>query len=137
MVRAYKISIEQDAKRLIAFLSSIKAAPAMRKASMEPVAKTVSPQVTKEIAPEGKLRAAINFGNPVLAQKDATTASRGGFRSISQLISAADLVCPSSSSCSRQPGRSRMPPRQAYGTSRSWPSIPGARTTLHSPRRMS
>jgi polar amino acid transport system substrate-binding protein len=36
-------------------------------------AQTVSPQVVNELAPEGKLRAAINLGNPVLAQKDAAT----------------------------------------------------------------
>ena len=41
-------------------------------------AQTVSPQVVKEIAPEGKLRAAINFGDPVLAQKDATTGEPRG-----------------------------------------------------------
>ena len=33
-------------------------------------AQTVSPQVVNEIAPEGKLQAAINFGNPVLAQRE-------------------------------------------------------------------
>jgi polar amino acid transport system substrate-binding protein len=38
----------------------------------------VGPDVVKELAPTGKLRAAINFGNPVLAQKDpATGAARG------------------------------------------------------------
>ena len=41
-------------------------------------AQTVSSQVVKEIAPEGKLRAAINFGNPVLAQKDSTTGEPRG-----------------------------------------------------------
>jgi polar amino acid transport system substrate-binding protein len=41
-------------------------------------AQTVSPQVVRELAPEGKLRAAINFGNPVLAQKDATTGEPRG-----------------------------------------------------------
>jgi polar amino acid transport system substrate-binding protein len=41
-------------------------------------AQTVSPQLVKEIAPEGKLRAAINFGNPVLAQKDSTTGEPRG-----------------------------------------------------------
>lgn len=41
-------------------------------------AQTVSPQVVKEIAPQGRLRAAINFGNPVLAQKDATTGEPRG-----------------------------------------------------------
>ena len=31
---------------------------------------TVPPDVVKNLAPTGKLRAAINLGNPVLAQKD-------------------------------------------------------------------
>jgi polar amino acid transport system substrate-binding protein len=39
---------------------------------------TVPPDVVKDLAPTGKLRAAINFGNSVLAQKDpATGAPRG------------------------------------------------------------
>jgi polar amino acid transport system substrate-binding protein len=42
------------------------------------VAQNVSPQLVNEIAPHGKLRAAINFGNPVLAQKDATTGEPRG-----------------------------------------------------------
>jgi polar amino acid transport system substrate-binding protein len=38
----------------------------------------VPPEAAKDLAPTGKLRAAINFGNPVLAQKDpATGAPRG------------------------------------------------------------
>ena len=41
-------------------------------------AQTVSPQLVRELAPESKLRAAINFGNPVLAQKDATTGEPRG-----------------------------------------------------------
>jgi polar amino acid transport system substrate-binding protein len=41
-------------------------------------AQPVSPEVVKVLAPEGKLRAAINFGNPVLAQKDATTGEPRG-----------------------------------------------------------
>jgi polar amino acid transport system substrate-binding protein len=41
-------------------------------------AQTVSPQLVRELAPEGKLRAAINFGNPVLAQKDPTTGEPRG-----------------------------------------------------------
>jgi polar amino acid transport system substrate-binding protein len=32
-----------------------------------------SPAVVAELAPTGKLRAAINFGNPILASKDSTT----------------------------------------------------------------
>jgi polar amino acid transport system substrate-binding protein len=34
--------------------------------------------VVRELAPTGKLRAAINFGNPVLAQKDAATGEPRG-----------------------------------------------------------
>lgn len=34
--------------------------------------------VVKELAPGGKLRAAINFGNPVLAQRDAATGEARG-----------------------------------------------------------
>ncbi|HTT11075.1 MAG TPA: ABC transporter substrate-binding protein [Burkholderiaceae bacterium] len=38
----------------------------------------VPPAVRAELAPHGALRAAINFGNPVLAQKDATTGEPRG-----------------------------------------------------------
>lgn len=34
--------------------------------------------VVAELAPTGRLRAAINFGNPVLAQRDAATGEAGG-----------------------------------------------------------
>ena len=34
------------------------------------MAQNAPPNVVKELAPNGKLRAAINFGNIVLAQKD-------------------------------------------------------------------
>src|SRR6266568_5375287 len=39
---------------------------------------TVPPGVGSELAPSGKLRAAINFGNPVLAQKDPATGEPRG-----------------------------------------------------------
>jgi polar amino acid transport system substrate-binding protein len=42
------------------------------------MAQTPSPAIVKELAPTGKLRAAINFGNPVLAQKDAATGDGRG-----------------------------------------------------------
>jgi len=38
----------------------------------------VPPGARSELAPSGKLRAAINFGNPVLAQKDPTTGEPRG-----------------------------------------------------------
>ena len=37
-----------------------------------------TPAITKDLAPSGRLRAAINFGNPVLAQKDAATGEPRG-----------------------------------------------------------
>jgi polar amino acid transport system substrate-binding protein len=42
------------------------------------MAQNVSPAIVKELAPTGKLRAAINFGNPVLAQKDPATGDARG-----------------------------------------------------------
>jgi polar amino acid transport system substrate-binding protein len=38
----------------------------------------VRPDVARDVAPTGRLRAAINFGNPVLAQKDAATGEPHG-----------------------------------------------------------
>jgi polar amino acid transport system substrate-binding protein len=46
--------------------------------STDVMAQTVSPAIVKELAPTGKLRAAINFGNPVLAQKDPATGDARG-----------------------------------------------------------
>jgi polar amino acid transport system substrate-binding protein len=37
-----------------------------------------APAVTKDLAPSGRLRAAINFGNPVLAQKEPATGEPRG-----------------------------------------------------------
>ena len=42
------------------------------------MAQTASAAIVKELAPTGKLRAAINFGNPVLAQKDPATGDARG-----------------------------------------------------------
>jgi polar amino acid transport system substrate-binding protein len=41
-------------------------------------APAASPDIVKELAPSGRLRAAINFGNPVLAQKDPATGAAQG-----------------------------------------------------------
>jgi polar amino acid transport system substrate-binding protein len=38
----------------------------------------VEPEIAQDLAPTGTLRAAINFGNTVLAQKDAATAEAEG-----------------------------------------------------------
>lgn len=39
---------------------------------------TAPPEVVKDLAPTGRLRAAINFGNPVLAQRDPSTGAPRG-----------------------------------------------------------
>jgi polar amino acid transport system substrate-binding protein len=41
-------------------------------------ASTPEPQAVRDLAPSGKLRAAINFGNPVLAQKDPASGEARG-----------------------------------------------------------
>ena len=46
-------------------------------ASTEPKAPAPSPEVVKQIAPSGKLRAAMNFGNAVLAQKGPSGEAKG------------------------------------------------------------
>jgi len=43
-----------------------------------PATTTAPPDVVTELAPTGKLRAAINFGNPVLASKDPSTGEPRG-----------------------------------------------------------
>jgi polar amino acid transport system substrate-binding protein len=40
-------------------------------------AQDLTPEVLKELAPTGKLRAGINFGNAVLAQRDAAGKPKG------------------------------------------------------------
>jgi polar amino acid transport system substrate-binding protein len=42
------------------------------------IARDVSPEVVKDLAPSGRLRAAINFGNPILAHKDPVTGEARG-----------------------------------------------------------
>src|SRR5947207_13970959 len=45
---------------------------------MEAMAENAPSNVVKDLAPTGKLRAAINFGNPVLAQKDPASGDARG-----------------------------------------------------------
>jgi polar amino acid transport system substrate-binding protein len=42
------------------------------------MANDIAPKVVSDLAPKGRLRAAINFGNPVLAQKDPATGEPRG-----------------------------------------------------------
>ena len=51
---------------------------ALAAGSMAPQKEKVPPAALADLAPTGKLRAAINFGNPVLASKDPTTGKPRG-----------------------------------------------------------
>ncbi len=42
------------------------------------MAESIDPSIVKDLAPSGRLRVAMNFGNPVLAQKDPVTGEPGG-----------------------------------------------------------
>jgi len=53
------------------------ATPAFAQPSQRGTMSTVPPDVVKDLAPTGKLRAAINLGNPVLAQEGAGGEPRG------------------------------------------------------------
>jgi polar amino acid transport system substrate-binding protein len=55
----------------------IAALPAFAQSSQRGTMSTVPPDAVKELAPTGKLRAAINLGNPVLAQKGPAGEPRG------------------------------------------------------------
>ena len=65
------------ARRLLALgLAGVLAA--CGSAPPSPPAPAATPALVAELAPTGKLRAAINFGNPILATKDAATGSPRG-----------------------------------------------------------
>ena len=91
--------------------------------------------VRNELAPTGTLRAAINFGNPVLAQKDpATGEARGVSVDIARELGrrlgvAVDFVAFDAA------GKVFAALKAVRGTWRSWRSIPSARPRSISPRR--
>jgi polar amino acid transport system substrate-binding protein len=60
-----------DSKRLSALATAFALAACV-------AAPSVAPQAASELAGSGKLRAAINYGNPVLARKDAATGELRG-----------------------------------------------------------
>jgi polar amino acid transport system substrate-binding protein len=62
----------------VAFISFVLAQTAGSSSQQGTLMTTVSPDVLKDLAPTGKLRAAINLGNMVLAQKDPATGQPKG-----------------------------------------------------------
>ena len=69
----------------------------------------VPPEVVKELAPTGKLRAAINYGNSVLAQKGAERRAAGHLRRPGARARPSASACRSSSSPSTPPARRSRP----------------------------
>ena len=85
---------------------------------------------SRRLAPTGKLRAAINYGNPVLASKDPVDRqSRAACRSTCRANSRGGSVFRSSSSRTTPPARSPTTRRPARGTSPSSRSTRSARPT--------
>ena len=74
-------------------------------------AQSAPPEAVKELAPTGTLRAAINYGNGVLAQKGAD-GSRRAFPPICRASSPSASACRSNSSPSRPPARRSRPRRR-------------------------
>ena len=81
------------------------------------------PELT-DLAPTGTLRAAINFGNPILATRDAATGeARGVSVDLSRSL-AARLWCPSNWCCSSRPARWSKPRAPGSGM---WPTLRSTR----------
>jgi polar amino acid transport system substrate-binding protein len=64
--------------RRMAVFSSLFCVMASVAGAAAPAAAKVAPEVVRELAPTGTLRAAINLGNSVMAQKDEPTGKLGG-----------------------------------------------------------
>lgn len=62
------------------------AAMALAAAATRASAQTIDPALRDQLAPGGRLRAAINFGNPVLAKRDAAGAPRGISLDLARLL---------------------------------------------------
>jgi polar amino acid transport system substrate-binding protein len=69
----YKLACAALIGLAASYLTSARDAQAQGATMAQPAA-----EIAKELAPTGTLRAAINFGNPVLAQKDPTTGEPRG-----------------------------------------------------------
>ena len=70
--------MHRSALAAMIFIAGVCAAQAQDPATRPQGASNVSTALVKDLAPTGKLRAAINLGNMVLAQKDPATGALGG-----------------------------------------------------------
>jgi ABC-type amino acid transport substrate-binding protein len=93
--------------------------------------------VVADLAPSGKLRAAINFGNSVLAQRDPAGGPPRGVSGDLARELARRLGVALDTSPSTPPARSSRRSRRAPGMSPSWQSIQSVPPRLRSPARMS
>jgi hypothetical protein len=92
--------------------------------------------LVNELAPNGTLRAAINFGNTVLAQKDPKTGeARGVSVDLARELAVAARRCRSTSCRTTPPARCRRRDEATAGTSHFSPSTRSAPRTSPSPRR--
>ena len=66
------------ASSIAGILAVLAVAAALTACAASPAASSASAAVRSELAPSGTLRAAINFGNPILASKDAVTGEARG-----------------------------------------------------------
>ena len=97
----------------------------------------VPPDVLKDLAPTGKMRAAINFGNGVLAQKGPNGEPRASRADLAAAFSPSASACRWSSCPTRRRARCSRAPRPAPGISASSPSSRFAPPRSSSPRPMS
>ncbi len=65
-------------RRICAVLAVVATAILTGCTSISPVTSSPTPDVVAQLAPSGKLRAAINFGNPILAYNDTATGETRG-----------------------------------------------------------
>ena len=97
------------------------------------MASDVAPQAVKELAPTGRLRAAINYGNPVLAQREPSGDLKGVSVDLARELGRR-LGVPVDLVPFEAAGKVADAPRPAPGTSPFLPSIPDERRRSPSPR---
>src|SRR5438105_12776878 len=97
--------------------------------STAPVSNNGSPAAAASLAPSGKLRAAINFGNSILATRDAATGEARGVSVDLARELARRLGVPVELVLYDAAGKVVEGSRPTHGTSRSWQLIQRAQST--------